>query len=389
MPVFNTYNLSALAKQKSKRNSGNNISTVLTVSNKFGFIPQDKQFDKKQVASEDLSNYKIVEHNDFAYNPARINVGSIARMKENTPGIVSPMYIVFTLDQTIVLPEYFELFLKTDKWKQQMHKYLEGSVRQCLQFENLKSIQIELPSIEEQKELVAVMDGIDSQVFNKEKEIELLSKIKLGTLRKIVSEKAMLSINTTWEERPLSDYLFENKKRNKNNAFSKEDVLSVSKDNGVVNQIEYFGKSLAGNDLSNYHCVDKGDIVYTKSPLGSQPYGIIKNSNVDGITSTLYAVYHCKDNVLPEFVNYYFEDDEVLNRYLKPLVNIGAKHDMKVRNDIAISGMVCFPSTIEDQKKIVGLLDKISSLIRKKKDELELLNNIYSGVLQKAIKLGD
>lgn len=386
MDQLKTYKLASVVKQKSTRNTKSDISRVLTVSNKYGFIPQEKQFDKKQVASEDLSNYKIVELDDFAYNPARINVGSIARMKKNEPGIVSPMYIVFSLNQKFVTPEYFELFLKTDQWKRQMCKYLEGSVRQCLQFENLKEIQIVLPTLEEQKRITLVLNKIDGQICKKETEISSLQKLKLGILRKIVSEKIKVSPDTNWKENPLSDYLFENKKRNKDNKYTKNDVLSVSKDNGVVNQIEYFGKSLAGNDLTNYHCVDKGDIIYTKSPLGNQPYGIIKNSKVDGITSTLYAVYHCKDNILPEFVSYYFEDDEVLNKYLKPLVNIGAKHDMKVRNDVAISGTVCFPESVSDQKKIVELLNKITSLIDGKINELESLKSIFNGVIQKEIK---
>ena len=67
-------------EQISKRNKNNAIQNVLSVSNRQGFIKQSDQFENRNVASEDTSNYKIVEQNDFAFNPARINVGSIARL---------------------------------------------------------------------------------------------------------------------------------------------------------------------------------------------------------------------------------------------------------------------------------------------------------------------
>ena len=185
-----------------------------------------------------------------------------------------------------------------------------------------------------------------------------------------------------WEEKPLSYYLSENKKRNKEKKYTKENVLSVSKDYGVVNQIQYFGKSLAGDDLSDYHCVDEGDIIYTKSPLGKQPYGIIKTSKIQGIVSTLYAVYHCNCMALPELVDYYFSNIVVLNNYLKPLVNIGAKHDMKVHNDVAISGVVCFPSSIDEQRLIIDFLFSFDEAISAAKKELALWKELKKGLLK-------
>ena len=120
-----------------------------------------------------------------------------------------------------------------------------------------------------------------------------------------------------YEERPLSDFLSENKEKNRQNLYTKEDVKSVSGDFGVVNQIEFFGKSMAGADVSNYHVVHHNNVVYTKSPLKANPYGIIKcNTGTDGIVSTLYAVYYCNDDVVPEYVEYYFGYEKRVNKYL-------------------------------------------------------------------------
>ena len=91
-----------------------------------------------------------------------------------------------------------------------------------------------------------------------------------------------------WEQRKLSEYLDVSNDKNTEETFTKADVLSVSGDFGIVNQIEFQGRSFAGASVSNYGVVHTGDIVYTKSPLNSNPYGIIKaNKGKSGIVSTL------------------------------------------------------------------------------------------------------
>ena len=125
---------------------------VLSVSNKLGFVEQSEQFEDRTVASEDVTNYKIVRTNDFAYNPARINVGSIARLKQHESGIVSPMYICFHTKKD-VLPEYLENFFHTQSFKHEMYKRLEGSVRLCLSYEGLTNIPIFIPGIPVQLEI--------------------------------------------------------------------------------------------------------------------------------------------------------------------------------------------------------------------------------------------
>ena len=78
-----------------------------------------------------------------------------------------------------------------------------------------------------------------------------------------------------WEQRKLGDYLEVSKEKNRDEGFGKEDVLSVSGEFGIVNQIEFQGRSFAGASVKNYGVVEVFDIVYTKSPLKSNPYGII------------------------------------------------------------------------------------------------------------------
>lgn len=139
--------------------------------------------------------------------------------------------------------------------------------------------------------------------------------------------------------------------------------MSVSGDYGIVNQIEFQGRSFAGASVSNYGVVQTGDVVYTKSPLNSNPYGIIKtNKGKPGIVSTLYAVYHPKENAFSDFIQVYFEQHARMNNYMHPLVNKGAKNDMKVSAENALKGPVCFPSRIE-QESISAFFSVLDHLI--------------------------
>ena len=151
-----------------------------------------------------------------------------------------------------------------------------------------------------------------------------------------------------WEQRKLIDYLDVSNEKNKKGDYKKTDVLSVSGEVGIVNQIEFQGRSFAGVSVENYGIVNEGDVVYTKSPLKANPYGIIKtNKGKAGIVSTLYAVYKPKENTDSNFVQIYFELDSRMNSYMHPLVNKGAKNDMKVSDENALKGNVTFPKINE------------------------------------------
>lgn len=159
-----TLEVGAIAHQTSERNKLCRYSNVLSVSNRFGFINQSEQFEDRNVASDDVRNYKVVHRGDFAYNPARINVGSIAMLKSFESGIVSPMYICFQVDDTIVDPSFFELFLETKAFKDEMEIRLEGSVRRCLSFEALCEIHLPLPALLVQRSISDKIGHISSKI---------------------------------------------------------------------------------------------------------------------------------------------------------------------------------------------------------------------------------
>lgn len=206
-------------------------------------------------------------------------------------------------------------------------------------------------------------------------------------MKKLQSKKPLIrfpQFNDAWDHKQLNELLSEAKKRNEDLKYGKDDVLSVSGELGIVNQIEHLGRSYAGVSVHNYHVVETGDIVYTKSPLKANPFGIIKlNKGKAGIVSTLYAVYKVnKQTAYGPFIDYYFSLDANTNRYLRPLVKKGAKNDMKINNAYVLHDRI-FAPTIPEQKRIAAFFTVLDKKISELKQKKGLLEQYKKGVMQK------
>lgn len=128
-----------ITEEKSKAKNGS--WPVWSVSNRLGFVPSEEYFGN-QVASEDISSYKLVPPGCFAYNPARINVGSIALNDTSKTGAVSPMYVVFKINDTRLQPSSLLAFLKSPQALYHIKRLSHGTVRQQLRFKDLKRLLV-------------------------------------------------------------------------------------------------------------------------------------------------------------------------------------------------------------------------------------------------------
>jgi type I restriction enzyme, S subunit len=138
---------------------GTSSVEILSVTNNAGFVRSLDVFDK-QVFSEDMSNYKLVKHNDIAYNPSRINVGSVARCGLSGGGAVSPMYIVVRCRESL-LSHYLLYYLRSDTGRQHIAHRCVGAVRFQLRYTDLEQLEIPLPPPDEQARIVRILDEAD------------------------------------------------------------------------------------------------------------------------------------------------------------------------------------------------------------------------------------
>ncbi len=189
--------LNKYIKESKRRNRNNEEERVLSVSNKLGFVLQEDQFDRI-VASKDLSNYKVIRKGQFAYNPSRVNVGSIDLLTTYESGLLSPMYVVFQCKQGLVT-EYLYHFIKSDTFLKIIPNLLQGSVRDTLSFDSLGLVKIFLPSIEEQNAIAQRLNLADKEISLLEKELEGLKQQKKGLMQLLLT--GIIRVNTQENEK--------------------------------------------------------------------------------------------------------------------------------------------------------------------------------------------
>lgn len=179
--------LSELLVEVNERNRERAELPVLSVTNSRGFVLQSEQF-ARNVHSKNTSNYKIVSKEQFAYNPARINVGSIALLRKWEKGLLSPMYVVFgTKDE--LLNDYLQYYIQSPRFSVQVSNNTAGSVRKSLNFNTFEHFDYVYPeSKHEQKKIVEVLASVDEEIKKTKEVIKATEKLKKGLMQKLFTQ---------------------------------------------------------------------------------------------------------------------------------------------------------------------------------------------------------
>ena len=249
-------------------------------------------------------------------------------------------------------------------------QYNTGMAMPKLNKETCRKIPVLCPVFKEQQKIGDYFRSLDNLITLHQRKCEQTKKLKKYMLQKMfpqngakVPEIRFDGFTYDWEQRKLSDVLDIVTKRN-GEKYGKEEVLSVSDEYGCINQIKFQGRSFAGEDISNYKIVDTGDIIYTRSPLKSKPYGIIKVVGDEiGIVSPLYIVNKVKEGNNSQFIYRVFDSPEKTNKYLSPLVRKGAKNTMNISNDEWLSGKIDVAPSYEEQYQIGLYFDHLDHFI--------------------------
>jgi len=184
----------------------------------------------------------------------------------------------------------------------------------------------------------------------------------------------------TWADRRLSDVLFEHGTKSEGD----EEVFSVSVHKGVINQIEHLGRRFAAATTDHYSRVLPGDVIYTKSPTGDFPFGVIKQSKVSKpvIVSPLYGVFKPETYAMGVILDAYFEYPERTINYLASIIQKGAKNTINIKNDTFLSKSLILPTDPDEQQKIASCLSSLDELITAESDRLETLKAHKKGLMQ-------
>ncbi|ERI63727.1 type I restriction modification DNA specificity domain protein [Capnocytophaga sp. oral taxon 863 str. F0517] len=177
-------------KEISNRNSNLQVKKVLSVTNSKGFINQFEQFGR-ELASSDVSNYKIVSKGQFAYNPSRVNVGSIDLLQDSEIGILSPMYIVFETKKDYLSSKFLYYHLKSNSFLVRIPTYVQGSVRDTLSFKALSEMEFFIPNIEKQKKITKILDTAHQELKLYEQKLQLLQAQKKTLMQKLLTGEVL------------------------------------------------------------------------------------------------------------------------------------------------------------------------------------------------------
>ncbi len=164
-PNWETKKLGEVTYSVSQKNSEGRKYPIYSINNKEGFLPQSDQFDGLDSNSRgyDISLYKIVGKNTFAYNPARINVGSIGYSGELFDIIISSLYVCLKMNEE-VNDNFFQCFLATSTFNNQVCENSEGGIRSYLFYENFSKIIVQFPEINEQEKIAECLTSLDNLI---------------------------------------------------------------------------------------------------------------------------------------------------------------------------------------------------------------------------------
>lgn len=180
-----------ITKYFSNKNKSLIDARIYSVTNSNGFVYQSDHF-SREVAGDDLTGYKIVRKNEFAYNPARINVGSIAFFTDDI-GVISSLYVCFKTNEKVTNKFLIE-WLKIDKTKHDIERYGEGGVRIYLWYDLFKKLKINLPSLEEQTAIAEVLETTDQELKSYQAKLEALQNQKKGLMQQLLTGKIRVNV---------------------------------------------------------------------------------------------------------------------------------------------------------------------------------------------------
>ena len=360
--------LGEVIHRHSEKPKNTNIKLVYTVSKDYGIIESLEYWKKAnsektvnyQMYSEDTSNYNVIRKNMFAYNPARLNIGSIGCLLEKQEGLLSPMYVIFKIDETQLLPRYVLYYLKSPKILALIDSKKENGARFRFDFKNWNRIFIPVPPLEIQKEIVRILDNF----------LDIISEL----IKELTARKKQYS----W----YRDYFlkFENKIKivklgelfDFKNGINKE-KSSFGKGTPIINYVNVYKKNkiyfedlqnlveTTSDELTRYK-VKRGDVFFTRTSETIEEIGFtsvlledIENCVFSGF---LLRARPLTDLLLPEYCAYCFSTSSIRNAIIRK----STYTTRALINGTSLSQIEIPLPPLEVQKRIVEVLDNFEKI---------------------------
>lgn len=364
---------------------------VLTSSQQQGIVLQEDYFADRQVTTDNNVGYYVLPKGYFTYR-SRSDTDVFVFNRNNIvdKGIISYYYPVFAPKSC---DSNFLLRRLNHGIKKQLSMAAEGTGQKVLAHAKFKNMVVDVPSQSEQEKIGTILEELDTLITLHQRKYERLVNIKKSMLDKMfpqngasVPEIRFKGFTDPWEQRKLGDAFERVVRKNTNNESRLP--LTISAQDGLVDQITYFNNRVASRDVSNYYLVYNGEFAYNKSTSDGYPFGAVKRLDwyEKGVLSTLYIVFALKhpEKDDSDFMTVFYDTDR-WHRGVAERAAEGARNHglLNISADDFFDIDTTMPEDKVEQEKIGRLLKKLDTLITLHQRKLEKLQNIKKSCLEK------
>ena len=346
-------------------------------------------FYKEPVTGAELGNKAVfwIEPNCFILNIVFAWEQAIGKTTQAEEGMIgSHRFPMYRPINNRVDTDYLIYYFLTKRGREILEAASPGGAgrNKTLGQDRFLKSKIVLPPLAEQRKIAKILATQDRVIELKKKLLEERLRQKKYLMRQLLTGKQRLpGFDGKWKNVKLSEVLLERKEKN---SGQNHRICSVAVKKGVVDQIEHLGRSYAAADTSNYGVAHYGDVIYTKSPSGEFPYGIVKQSQMKEsvAVSPLYGIFEPVNYELGYVLHTYFGYTINCSNYLLPIIQKGAKNTINITNGVFVSNCLYLPVDYKEQKALakvfitadreIGLLrQNLEQEERKKKALMQLL----------------
>lgn len=376
--------LGSLICEYSERNRTLACNDVYSVTNSEGFMASTDYF-SKEVFSKDISTYKKVHRGMFAYNPSRVNVGSLAWLKDKETVVVSPMYVVFKIEESKLRQQFLEYYLRSDIGISQIRNLTSGSVRDSLKYTALERINMPLPPLDKQECIIEALDCISKIIKKRQVQLSLLDKLATDSFAHMFGDP--ISNPKGWEIETISniasvrigpfgtllhaeDYI--------------EDGIPLINPQHMVNGIiepnpKYAISDVKYQEMASYHLAKNDIVLGRRGEIGR--CAVVKQNHLPAICGTgSMIVRPDTKRVTPEYLHAVFYQPS----FSRDLEDKATGSTMKNINATIVKDLKLPLPPIDLQIKYNDVTSKIGIQKLRLQTSLAELETTYNSTLQKA-----
>ena len=364
-----------------EKNKDNLPLESYSITNEHGFVPQDEKFENGGTMREaDKRMYYIVSPNSFAYNPARINVGSIGYQNIGKNVIVSSLYEVFKTSEDVDDRLLWHWF-KSPDFQKLIMQLQEGGVRLYFYYDKLCMGEVYLPSLEEQRKIGKLFDTLDNLITLHQRKFEKLTNVKKSMLEKMFPQNGssypeirFKGFTDPWEQRKLGEIGSVSMCRRifKEQTSETGDIPFYKIGTFGAEPDAFISRELFEEYKSKYPYPKKGDILISASGSIGRTVEFAGNNE-----------YFQDSNIV-----WLSHDERLSNSFLKRFYSvvkwagIEGSTIKRLYNDNILNTVICMPS-VPEQEHIGLFFENLDNLITLHQRELEKLQNIKKSMLEK------